>query len=246
MATEVLNVTSEQNYWEFVRRAGEVLRSGGLVAFPTETVYGVASSAEDPDAVARLTEAKGRRDGGPFTVHIGRRSDAARFVNHTSGVGRRLIARGWPGPLTLIFDVAHPEAAPVAEDKDPGFVERVYFFDAGADCSTVGLRYPDCPPACDTINEAGCVIVASSANRAGQPSPTRACEVLDQLEVDLREKGRSRSRRQPEHEAARRVAVDYSRDVPVAGDMCRRARADAHADTYDRPTAEIFLDVVMD
>ena len=185
MATEVLNVTSEQNYWESVRKAGEILRLGGLVAFPTETVYGVAASAEDPDAVARLSEVKGRRGGGPFTVHIGRRSDAARFVNHTPGVGRRLIARGWPGPLTLIFEVAHPEAAPVAEDKDPGFVDRVYFSDAGADCSTVGMRYPDCSPACDAINEADCVVVASSANRAGQPSPTRADEVLDQLEGDL-------------------------------------------------------------
>ncbi len=185
MATEVLNVTSEQSYWESVRKAGETLRSGGLIAFPTETVYGIGASAERPDAVARLSEVKGRPGCGPFTVHIAKRWEAARFLNETPGVARRLMARGWPGPLTLIFEVEDPASAPVSVDKDPGFVGRVYFSDAKGGNSTVGLRYPDCSVACDAISEAGCVVVASSANRTGMPPPTQADEVLKQLEGDV-------------------------------------------------------------
>ena len=185
MAIEVLNVTSEQNQRESVRKASEVLRSGGLVALPTETVYGVAASADNSDAVARLRALKGRRSHGPFTVHIGRRSEAERFLNQTSGLERRLIARGWPGPLTLVFDVPDPGRSPIMEGRDAAFVSRVYYSDPAGGGTTVGLRYPDCPVTCDTINQSECVVVASSANRSGQPPPTDAEGVLAQLEDDV-------------------------------------------------------------
>jgi len=187
MAIEVLNVTSEQNQRESVRQAGEVLRSGGLVVLPTETVYGIAASADSSDAVARLRALKGQRSHGPFTVHIGRRSEAERFLNRASGLERRLIARGWPGPLTLVFDVPDPSRSPIMKGRDAAFAGRVYYSDPAGGGTTIGLRYPDCPVTCDTINQSQCVIVASSANRSGQPPPTDAEGVLAQLgnDVDL-------------------------------------------------------------
>lgn len=187
MTTKVLKVTSEQRQGGVVRQAGEVLRSGGLVAFPTETVYGVAASAEDSRAVARLSRLKERGDGTPFTVHVGRRGEAARMLDHVPGVGRRLMDRAWPGPLTLIFEVAHPDSTPAAQGKDPGFVGRVYYSAAEGQSSTIGLRYPDCRIACGLINESGCVVIASSANRAGAAPPIDAAAVLDQLcgDIDL-------------------------------------------------------------
>lgn len=185
MAIEVLNVTSEQNQRESVRKAGEVLRSGGLVVLPTETVYGIAASADNSDAVARLRALKGQRSHEPFTVHIGRRSEAERFLNRTSGFERRLIARGWPGPLTLVFDVPDPGRSPIMEGRDAAFISRVYYSDPAGGGTTIGLRYPDCPVTCDTINQSECVVVASSANRSGQPPPTDAEGVLAQLADDV-------------------------------------------------------------
>lgn len=185
MTTKVLKVTSEQSQGGFVRQAGEILRSGGLVAFPTETVYGVAASAEDSRAVARLSKLKERNDDTPFTVHVGRRSDAARLLNHVPGVGRRLMERAWPGPLTLIFEVAHPDSTPATRGKDPGFIDRVYYSGAEGQSSTIGLRYPDCRITCELINESGCVVIASSANRAGAAPAIDGTAVLDQLSGDI-------------------------------------------------------------
>lgn len=185
MTTKVLKVTSELSQGGLVRRAGEVLRSGGLVAFPTETVYGVAASAEDSRAVARLGKLKERGDDTPFTVHVGRREEAVGLLDHVPGVGRRLMDRAWPGPLTLIFQVADPGSTPTASGKDPGFVDRVYYSGAQGQSSTIGLRYPDCRIACELINESGCVVIASSANRAGAAPPTDGASVLDQLSGDI-------------------------------------------------------------
>ncbi len=185
MAIEVLNVTSEQTHRESVRKAGEVLRSGGLVALPTETVYGIAASADNSDAVARLRKLKGQRSHGPFTVHIGRHSEAERFLNRASGLERRLISRCWPGPLTLIFDVPDPSRSPITEGRDAAVISRVYSSDPAGGGPTIGLRYPDCPVTCDTIVESQCVIVASSANRSGQSPPTDAEGVLALLGSDV-------------------------------------------------------------
>jgi protein-tyrosine phosphatase len=89
--------------------------------------------------------------------------------------------------LTLVFDVDDPASAAVCSGKDPGFVDRVFHRDTKRERSTVGLRFPDCPLACAVITAAGCVVVATSANRGGQPPPTDAEGVLQQLggDVDL-------------------------------------------------------------
>ncbi len=85
----------------------------------------------------------------------------------------------------MIFEVARPDSTPAARGKDPGFVGRVYYSGAEGKSSTIGLRYPDCRIACGLINESGCVVIASSANRAGAAPPTDGAGVLDQLSGDI-------------------------------------------------------------
>src|SRR5437879_4369700 len=92
-----------------LEHAAQVLVNGGLVVFPTETVYGVGVSAAHESAVDRLRKLKAQPAEQSFTVHLGRRSDAGAYVQHPSPVGRRLMAKGWPGPLTLLFSVENPE-----------------------------------------------------------------------------------------------------------------------------------------
>jgi protein-tyrosine phosphatase len=181
MVTEVLSVTSEDTYRESVRKAAKTLREGGLVAFPTETVYGVAASAEIAEAVDRLRAVKGRSKEGSLTVHIAQRLEAEQFVEELTAQQRRMIRRSWPGPLTLIIAVPHPERTRIAQGRDSAFVERVYYD------GSIGLRCPDCDAARDLIAGAGSVVVASSANRAGNAPPTDAGQALAELqgEIDL-------------------------------------------------------------
>jgi len=80
-----------------------ILRKGGLVAFPTETVYGLGANAHDPDAIHRLREVKGRPPGKPLTLHIASRDDVARLVEEVPRSARLLMDRYWPGPLTIVF-----------------------------------------------------------------------------------------------------------------------------------------------
>ncbi len=147
-----------------IREAAELLRSGGLVAFPTETVYGLGADALDPEAVARIFAAKDRPSFDPLIVHL---ADAGELGDHAVAADAsdprvaRLAARFWPGPLTLVLR---------RRDHVPGIVT--------AGLPTVGLRVPDHPVALALIRAAGVPIAAPSANRFGRVSPTRASHVV--------------------------------------------------------------------
>lgn len=144
-----------------ITRAGRLLCEGGLVAFPTETVYGLGANASDGCAVARLYAAKGRPRFNPLIVHVsGIR--AAERLGVFPDRARRLAERFWPGPLTLVVPLA-PDA-PVAS-----------LVSAGLD--TIGLRVPSHPVARALISAAGVPIAAPSANRSGHVSPTTAAHV---------------------------------------------------------------------
>ena len=179
--TEVVRIDPQQDCSETIDRAVGLLRSGGLVAFPTETVYGVGARADLPEAVARLRQAKNRRDDKPFTVHIGRRSEVDRYVPVLGGAGRRLVEKGWPGPLTLIFPVDDPASALVMADLDSSATGMMYHQ------GTIGLRCPDEPTAAQLLTGVGAPVVAASANPAGRPPPRNADAVLAGLDgqVDL-------------------------------------------------------------
>ena len=137
--------------------AAELIRAGKLVAFPTETVYGLGANALDAEAVARIFVAKGRPSTSPLIVHVSDTAMARGFTTEFSADAEKLAAAFWPGPLTLVLpkDTRIPDIAT-------------------AGLQTVGLRVPSHPVARALIREAGVPIAAPSANRFTELSPTRA------------------------------------------------------------------------
>ncbi len=164
-----------------VREGVAALRAGGLVAFPTETVYGLGARADLVGSVDRLRATKRRDRDRPFTVHIGRRGEVEKYVPNLSGVGRRLASKGWPGPLTLIFSGIEPAEAPVMAGLDPSAAPAMYHN------GTVGLRCPDDPIAAGLLAGVEAPVVAASANLPGRNPPGTADQVLAELDgqVDL-------------------------------------------------------------
>lgn len=159
METKILKPTSEN-----IREAAEIIKNGGLVAFPTETVYGLGANALDPAAVSKIYAAKGRPSDNPMIVHIARASDIGQLTPRLSEDIVTLIDTFWPGPLTMVL-------------KKKDIVPEVTT--GGLD--TVAVRMPDNPHALALINESGCPIAAPSANISGKPSPTKAQHVIDDL-----------------------------------------------------------------
>ncbi|MBX6318381.1 L-threonylcarbamoyladenylate synthase [Pigmentiphaga sp.] len=149
---------------EAIAEAADLLRAGQLVGMPTETVYGLAANASDPDAVARIFSAKGRPNDHPVIVHVAAGDDLSRWAAHVPGAARRLMDAFWPGPLTLIL----PRA--------PGVPDAVT---GGQD--TVGLRCPSHPVAQALLAAFGGGVAAPSANRFGRISPTTARHVADEF-----------------------------------------------------------------
>lgn len=153
-----------------IARAAAVLRAGGLVAFPTETVYGLGANALDAAAVRRIFEAKGRPARNPLIVHIAEASEALRVVAAWPETAARLAERFWPGPLTLVL----PRRSEVPDVVTGG----------GA---TVAVRVPAHPVAQALLRAAGVPVAAPSANRSTRLSPTRAEHILHELggRIDL-------------------------------------------------------------
>ena len=167
MKTKLLSVTSEQDMAE----AAKIIADGGLVAFPTETVYGLGADALNARAVGSVYDAKGRPSDNPMIVHVCHADDLEKIYEFEKlpEENRRqiriLTQRFWPGPLTIIG----PRAACVP-DRTTGGME------------TVGVRMPDSKVALDLIEQSGCPIAAPSANISGRPSPTRARDVVTDMD----------------------------------------------------------------
>jgi L-threonylcarbamoyladenylate synthase len=151
-----------------IRRAAEILRAGGLVAFPTETVYGLGADASSAAAVARLFAAKGRPADHPVIVHFATAEAAFSFAREIPPEARKLAERFWPGPLTLVLK---------RSEKAKDFVT------GGQD--SVGLRVPSHPVARELLREFGDGVAAPSANRFGNISATTAAHVRDEMKVEL-------------------------------------------------------------
>jgi len=188
---QVITIDKESDYRNQVDQAADTLRCGGLVAIPTETVYGVAARADQPDAVTALRRLKGRPDDKPFTVHLGETEQVYGFVPEPSGLARRLIRKAWPGPITLILDVTHvdTEKTEVVSRFGPEVIPAVYYN------GTVGLRCPDDSVARTLLSDVEFPVVAASANRAGATEATTADAVRAALDgqIDLiLDHGRSR------------------------------------------------------
>ena len=166
MQTKVVKVTEDikkdENVYE---ESGRILREGGLVAFPTETVYGLGGNGLDPDASRKIYEAKGRPSDNPLILHIadvGMLYDIAEDINDKA---RKLIEAFWPGPLTMVFKKA----------------VKVPLATTGG-LSSVAVRMPSHPVATAMIREAGVPVAAPSANVSGRPSPTLAKHVVEDMD----------------------------------------------------------------
>lgn len=151
-----------------VRHAAALLAAGELVAFATETVYGLGARADDDAAVARIYAAKGRPSGHPLIVHVADAAAVSAFAAHISPAAQRLMAAFWPGPLTLIL----PRRAGMAAASAGGQ-------------NSIGLRLPAHPVALALLREAAVLgvagVAAPSANRFGRVSPTLAAHVVDEF-----------------------------------------------------------------
>jgi len=158
--TEVLSVNDAA-----IARAAQIIRSGGLVAFPTETVYGLGADALNEDAVRKIFIAKERPFDDPLIVHIAAAQQLLLLARHIPQRAWELVKKFWPGPLTLVL----PKT------------ERVPAVTTGG-LETVAVRMPGHPIARQLIELSGCPIAAPSANRFGRPSPTTAQHVLEDLD----------------------------------------------------------------
>ena len=153
-----------------LREAAEILRSGGLVAFPTETVYGLGCDGRSEEASAKVYEAKGRPSDNPLILHISEREELDDLVTEIPSMAEKLMDTFWPGPMTLIFRKS---------DQVPDTIT------GGLD--TVAIRMPAHAGARELIRAAGIPIAAPSANLSGRPSPTTAEHVIEDLDgrVDM-------------------------------------------------------------
>ncbi len=160
---------------ETVQRAVQALMAGQLVAFPTETVYGIAASALLPEAVERLVQYKGRVQSKPMALAIRGAEEAADWVPGMGKIGRRLARRCWPGPVTLVFEGCGPAASAVA----PGLVSRLTEAVRERVCpgNTLGLRVPAHDAILQVLWSVPGPLVLTSANRSGEPEAVTAAEV---------------------------------------------------------------------
>lgn len=166
MKTKIIKITDKNdgNEAELLEAAG-VLRSGGLVAFPTETVYGLGANALDEEAAKKIYEAKGRPSDNPLIAHISGMDELPALVKEIPEPARVLAEKFWPGPLTMIF----PKSGKVPLGTTGGL-------------DTVAVRMPSDPVANRLIKLAGIPVAAPSANTSGRPSPTRAEHVIQDMD----------------------------------------------------------------
>lgn len=160
MQTRVMKIDSAKIDHELMKEAAALIRKGELVAFPTETVYGLGADALHPQAAKKIYAAKGRPSDNPLIVHISKFEDLVSIAREVPVQAKKLSEAFWPGPLTMIV---------WKNEKVP------YETTGGMD--TVAVRMPNHPIALGLIQESGCLIAAPSANTSGKPSPTEASHV---------------------------------------------------------------------
>lgn len=157
--TEILSPTDEN-----IEKAGELLKSGEVVGIPTETVYGLAADATNPDAVSKIFVAKGRPQDNPLIVHIADKEDIEKYAHDIPETAYRIADKFWPGPLTMVL----PKKDIIPEVTSGGL-------------DTVGIRFPSNPIAQKIIKASGLPLAAPSANLSGKPSTTTAKHVFDDM-----------------------------------------------------------------
>ena len=164
MQTEVIKIDRENMDLDALKRAGEILKNGGLVAFPTETVYGLGGDGLHEESSRKIYEAKGRPSDNPLIVHVADMEHLEKIVKKVPKAAYKLAEAFWPGPMTMILE---------KNDLVP------YGTTGGLD--TVAIRMPSDPIALELIRQGGGYIAAPSANTSGRPSTTKAEHVIEDL-----------------------------------------------------------------
>lgn len=164
MDTHLLKVNAQKPEPEVIAQAAKIIKEGGLVAFPTETVYGLGANGLDSVAVAKIFSAKGRPGDNPLILHVADLKDVFYLASTVPLKAQLLMEAFWPGPLTLVL----PSRTVIPREVTAGL-------------DTVAIRMPDHPVALALIKAAKCPLAAPSANRSGYPSPTTTSHVMDDL-----------------------------------------------------------------
>lgn len=164
MDTEIFALDAENIDKALINKAGNIIKNGGLAAFPTETVYGLGASALDGGAVKKIYAAKGRPSDNPLIIHVCSREQIFEYTRDVSDTAKKLIDAFMPGPFTIIL-----KKKSVIPDE------------VTAKMDTVAVRFPENKIACALINAAGVPIAAPSANLSGKPSPTEAKHVIHDM-----------------------------------------------------------------
>ena len=165
MKTKVVRLDENNIDEHVISKAGNILRQGGLVVFPTETVYGLGANALDKDAVKKIFEAKGRPQDNPLIVHISKVKDIEKLVEEIPPIAQKLMDKFWPGPMTIILK---------KKDIIPN--------ETSAGLDSIGIRMPSNKIAMELISMAGVPIAAPSANLSGKPSPTDLETCIEDLD----------------------------------------------------------------
>lgn len=165
MKTKVVRLNENNIDEHVISKAGNILRQGGLVVFPTETVYGLGANALDKDAVKKIFEAKGRPQDNPLIVHISKVKDIEKLVEEIPPIAQKLMDKFWPGPMTIILK---------KKDIIPN--------ETSAGLDSIGIRMPSNKIAMELISMAGVPIAAPSANLSGKPSPTDLETCIEDLD----------------------------------------------------------------
>jgi len=175
---EVVKISGRPGDLDRIKEAAKVVEAGGLVAFPTETVYGIACRVH-PQNLRRLDKIKGRDADKHYTLHIGQIDEYRKYVRRVDLRTEKLIRQGWPGPLTLVFEVDCEQIAEqrirLGED-----VTNILYKEG-----SIGIRCPDHPVASLLLRLVNCPVVAPSANRAGRQPPKDAQEAIAEVGSDL-------------------------------------------------------------
>lgn len=162
--TKIYKIDPNNMDTNLLDEAAKILKEGGLVAFATETVYGLGADASNKEASNKIYKAKGRPSDNPLIVHISKKEDVQKIAYVSHKDAKALMDKFWPGPMTLIL-----------KKKD------IIPFDTTGGLDTVAVRMPDHKVALELIKRSGCFVAAPSANTSGRPSPTKAAHVIEDM-----------------------------------------------------------------
>ncbi|MBR5578730.1 MAG: threonylcarbamoyl-AMP synthase [Lachnospiraceae bacterium] len=165
METKIVNLEKKNKNISLLKEAGEIIKRGGLVAFPTETVYGLGGDGLNPESSKKIYAAKGRPSDNPLIIHISKTEDLEKIVTEVPNNAKLLADKFWPGPLTMVLN--KNESVP---------------YETTGGLETVAVRMPSHEMAREFIEYAGGFVAAPSANRSGRPSPTRGKYVVEDME----------------------------------------------------------------